>query len=101
MPPEPGMSMHYHKVKAAADVAPTVADSLTAAADQAEPGIMTLPRTFPHWGTSSAVTTVAGAHLGSIRQNAEGLYVWHGHVYSSIAAVVAAENANTQSAADV
>jgi hypothetical protein len=95
MPPDSGMSMHHRRVKAAADIAPTVADHLKAAADQHEPGLMTMPRTFPDWSTSGAVTTVVGAHLSSIRQNADGLYVWHGHVYSSIAAVVAAEDANT------
>lgn len=95
MPPNSGMSMVHHKVKAAADIAPTVADNLRAAAGQAEPGLMTLPRTFPNWSTSGAVTTVVGAHLSNIRRSADGLYVWHGHVYSSIAAVVAAEDANT------
>jgi hypothetical protein len=98
MPPDSGMSMQYHKVKAAADIAPTVAGKLKTAADQAEPGLMALPRTFPNWSTSGAVTTVVGAHLGDIRQNADGLYVWHGHVYTSIGAVVTAENTNTRNA---
>jgi len=101
MPPDSGMSMQYHNVRAAADMAPTVAANLKAAADQAEPGLMALPRTFPNWSTSGAVTTVVGAHLGDIRQNADGLYVWHGHVYSSIGAVAAAENANTRNASSI
>jgi hypothetical protein len=93
--------MNYQQVKTSADMAPTVADNLKAAADQAEPGLLTLPRTFPNFRTSGALTTVVGAHLSNIRQNAQGLYVWHGHVYASIAAVMAAENANTQNAADI
>ena len=101
MPPDSGMSMKHHQVKAAADIAPTVADHLRGTADRAEPGLMALPRTCPHWGTSAAVSTVVGAHLGNIRQNADGLYVWHGHVYSSIAAVEAAEKANTERAGSI
>jgi hypothetical protein len=101
MPPDAGMSMNRDRLKTVADTAPTVADNLKAAADTAEPGVMTLARTFPDWRTSGALTTVVGAHLSNIRQNAEGLYVWHGHVYSSIANVLAAENANTRDVGNI
>jgi hypothetical protein len=100
MPPS-GMSMQYHQVKEAADHASTVGDNLNETADQAEPGMITLPRTYPNWGTSGALTVVAPAHLDSIRETAAGLYLWHGQVYSSIAAVIAAENANSRTASSI